>query len=115
MKNLISIKKTSLILGLSLFTFFANANPHSYREKTSNEIVETEKTIKESIVFTSPISNQKVEILFTTNNNGEVNFVLAKTEDTTLKKQIETQFTHLHLTNLKADVVHSIILNFKTL
>lgn len=110
MKNLIPIKKASLIIGLSLFTFFANA-----KTKHGNEIVETEKAIKESIVFTAPISNQKVEILFTTNNNGEVNFVLAKTEDASLKKQIEKQFTHLHLTNLKADVVYSIILNIKTL
>ncbi len=110
MKNLISIKRTSLILGLSLFTFFANA-----KTKNGTEIVETEKTIKESIVFTTPVSNQKVEILFTTNEIGNVNFVLAKTEDSNLKNQIEKQFTHLHLTNLKADVVYSIILNFKTL
>lgn len=110
MKNLISIKKAGFILGLSLFTFFANA-----KTKNGNEIIETEKTIKESIVFTTPVSSQKVEILFTTSETGNVNFVLAKTEDSNLKIQIEKQFTHLHLSNLKADAVYSIILNFKTL
>jgi hypothetical protein len=110
MKKLNSIKKISFVLGLSLFTFFANA-----KTKNGNELLETEKTIKESIVFSTPVSDQKVEILFTTNNYGVVNFALAKTENASLKKQIEKQFTQLHLTNLKADVVYSIILNFKTL
>ena len=103
------IKKTSLIIGLCLFACFANA-----KSKKGNKMAETEKTIKESIVFTAPISNQKVEILFTTNTNGDVNFVLAKTDDVDLKNKIEKQFSQLHLTKLKTDVVHSIILNFKT-
>ena len=110
MKNQNQLKKISLIIGLSLFAFFANAT-----SKNRNEIVETEKTIKESIIFSNSISNQKVEILFTTNNLGNVNFVLAKTENAELKKQIETQFSHLNLPKLKTDVVHSIILNFKSL
>ncbi|MDX2173897.1 MAG: hypothetical protein SFY56_12315 [Bacteroidota bacterium] len=110
MKKLNLIKKASFVIGLSLFTLFANA-----KTKNGNELIETEKTIKESIVFITPVSSQKVEILFTTSEAGNVNFVLAKTEDSTLKTQIEKQFIHLHLSNLKADVVYSIILNFKTL
>ncbi len=110
MKKLNQLKKTSLIIGLSLFTFFANA-----KSKTGIEILETEKIIKESIIFSTPVSNQKVEILFSTNTNGEVNFVLAKTTDIKLKSEIEKQFSHLHLLRLKTDVVHSITLNFKTI
>lgn len=115
MKKLNLIKKTSLIIGLSLFTFFANAKSKNGNESDSYRNAETEKTNKESINFSISISNQKIEILFTTNNLGKVNFVLAKTENLELKKQIEAQFSHLNLPKLKTDVVHSIILNFKSL
>lgn len=110
MKNLISIKKTSLIIGLSLITLFTNA-----KAKSGSKFPDVEKTIKESIVFTTPVSNQKVEVLFTTNQTGNVNFVLAKTEDTNLKSKIEKQFEQLNFVNLKAEVVYSIILNFKSI
>lgn len=80
---------------------------------------EAEKQIKEHLKPESPIAalhqSQKVEVLFTTNENGAVNFVLAKTDNPTSKTEIEKQFSHLHFKNLNANVAYSIVINFKTL
>ncbi len=103
------IQKALLVMGLFFSALIAKPNT------TDLTLIETEKTIKESVKFTNKNYNQKVEILFTTDKKGDVNFVLAKTENTNLKKEIEKQFFGMHLSKLKQDVVHSIILNFKTI
>ncbi len=100
-------------MGLSLTVLITKSN-----NVTDHSIMmETEKTIKESVKFPAACysHNQKVEILFTTNQKGIVNFVLAKTENLLLKKEIEKQFYTMCLAKLKQDVVHSIVLNFKTI
>ncbi len=80
---------------------------------------EAEKQIKEHLKPESPIAalhqTQKVEVLFTTNEKGGVNFVLAKTENQLAKTEIEKQFSHLQFKNLHANVAYSIVINFKTL
>lgn len=85
----------------------------------SPEATETEKTIKDYFRFpqiVTPVNeSQKVDVLFTTNLLGQVDFVLAKTINETLKSEIEKQFLKLNLTKLKSDVVHSVTLNIKTL
>lgn len=112
-----NIRNTALkitgVLALTFGSFLLKAG-------TGNEVVdETEKTIKEHVKFPKLImSNQqseKVEIIFTTTEGGKVNFVLAKTNNEVLKKEIEKQFADLTLTKLKANVAHSIVFNFKTL
>lgn len=84
----------------------------------SPEAVETEKTIKDYFKFPQIVmpvnASQKVEVLFTTNQNGHVDFVLAKTDDQNLRAEIEKQFSKLDLKKLKSNVVHSITLNIKT-
>lgn len=84
----------------------------------SPEAVETEKTIKDYFKFPQifiPVNeSQKVEVLFTTNENGNVDFVLARTDDKNLRAEIEKQFSKLNLIKLKSNVVHSITLNIKT-
>lgn len=85
----------------------------------SPEAIETEKTIKDYFKFpqiVTPVNeSQKVEVLFTTNLIGHVDFVLVKTSDENLRSEIEKQFLKLNLTKLKSDVVHSVTLNIKTL
>ncbi len=80
---------------------------------------EAEKQIKEHLKPENPIAalnqSQKVEVLFTTNEKGSVNFVLAKTENQVAKTEIEKQFSHLQFKNLNANVAYSIVINFKTL
>lgn len=84
-----------------------------------NGTEETEKTIKEHVKFPKLIlpfqQNEKVEVVFTTSENGKVNFVLAKTNNRMIKNEIEKQFQTLTLNKLKANVAYSIVFNFKTL
>lgn len=57
--------------------------------------------------------NQKIEVLFTLDKRGKVDFVLAKTSDAHLKNSIEKQFLNLILPGLNTEVVNSVILNIK--
>lgn len=104
------------VAGILALTF----GPFLLKAGTGNEVVnETEKTIKEHVKFPKLIvptqQNEKVEIIFMTSENGKVNFVLAKTSNEALKKELEKQFAGLTLSKLKANVAHSIVFNFKTL
>lgn len=105
------IKVTALV-ALTLGSFLLNAN-------TKGTGTETEKTIKEHVKFPNLIlpikQTEKVEVVFTTSENGKVNFVLAKTDNKEIKTQIEKQFSELTLNKLKANVAYSIVLNFKTI
>jgi hypothetical protein len=56
---------------------------------------------------------EKVEVLFTTNAEGRVNFVLAKTGRKELKQEIEHRFNQITLNELKPDVVHTVVLTFR--
>jgi hypothetical protein len=120
MKTQIALIKTVLIAGSLFSSLLASSNTNPTSGKGS---AETEKTIRTYFKFPQVLmphiesKNQasKVEVLFTTGRNGKVNFVLAKTPNQKLKEEIEKQFSTLHLGNIKHDVVHSVILNFKTL
>lgn len=97
----------------------ANTSPSS---KTVT--AETEKTIRTYFKFPQVLlpryelksaQTNRVEVLFTTDKTGKVNFVMAKTTDQQLKQEIEKQFSNLQLNKLKQNVVHSVVLNFRTL
>jgi hypothetical protein len=106
------IKATALV-ALTLGSFLLKAT-------NGNEIaIETEKTIKEHVKFPKLIlpiqQQQKIEVVFTTSENGNVNFVFAKTDNKEAKAEIEKQFAKLNLNKLKANVAYSVVLNFKTI
>lgn len=121
MKNFKKISQTvkrGLIAGFVLLgslTLSANNRNHS----GSTGLEEAEKQIREQVKPEMPIAplhkSESVEVLFTTAENGTVNFVLAKTNNTEARQEIEKQFSRLHLRNLKANVAYSIVINFKTL
>ena len=106
--------KVAAIAALTLGSFLVKAT-------NGNEVaLETEKTIKEHVKFPKLIlpvqqQSQKVEVIFTTAENGNVNFVLAKTTNKEVKVEIEKQFSKLNLNKLKANVAYSVVLNFKTI
>lgn len=107
--------KTSAVLLFTFSAFLSNAN------NTNESALKTEasKSITQQINL-SDLSfvakqNERVEIVFTTAENGTVNFVLAKTKNAVLKSEIEKQFSQLNLNTLKANVAYSIVFNFKTL
>jgi hypothetical protein len=108
------IIKVTALVALTLGSILLKAN-------TGNEAAfETEKTIREHVRFPKlilPVQQQtkKVEVIFTTSDNGKVNFVLAKTDNPEIKAETEKQFSQLTLNRLKANVAYSIVLNIKTI
>jgi hypothetical protein len=120
-KTPLNLLKTLLITGLLLTTLTAVSNNTPSSNTVTNE---TEKTIRNYFKFpqillphyeVKSVQENKVEVLFTTDKTGKVNFVLAKTSDQQLKLEIEKQFSNLLLIKVKQNVVHSVTLNFKTL
>lgn len=122
----IEIMKTTIHLKLAFvftFGFFALQTLNANTIPLKNKNHENEKSIREYFKFPqvllkhgiqSNTENVKVEVLFTTNVNGKVNFVFAKTENMELKKEIENQFLQLNFKDLKSEVVNSVTLSFKT-
>jgi hypothetical protein len=102
-----TLKRISLAILFCAGTMVSNA-----MVKTPNSIsTEIQENIKlEKQVVTK---NERVEVLFTTNQNGDINFVMVKTENKALKGEIEKQFSSFNFKTLKSETVHSIILNIK--
>jgi hypothetical protein len=134
MKTLIKILKQQLIVNnegrlvklamLSGIIFSALVSVSSTLPRTTPGNIESEKVIKNYFRFPQVLlphaepklyESKKVEVLFTTDAYGKVNFALAKTGDELLKREVERQFYQLRLPRLTAEVVHSVVLNFKTL
>jgi len=111
--NPVGLIKFTGIVAFSLGTLFTQAR------NLNNAGEEAEKTVKEHVKFPKLIlpvqQNEKVEVVFTTAENGKVNFVLAKTDNKVLKTELEKQFQDLTFNKLKANVAYSIVFNFKTL
>lgn len=115
-----NFKKLAFAIALTFSTLFvlAGTEPNPTGAKS-----ESEKTIRDYFKFpqilihhqeSEKVESRKVEVLFTTDSTGSVNFVLAKIDDEDLKKEIEKQFSKLKLPKLKHEVVYSVILNFRT-
>lgn len=121
MKTISKLTKLALLAVFTLSTLIISANTLPAETKKAKD---TEKTIKDYFKFPGILipmhslnkaETEKVEVLFSTDQKGDINFVLAKTSKPELKAEIEKQFLKLHLTKLKHDVVHSVVLNFRTL
>jgi hypothetical protein len=116
-----AITRLAIFTGLIFSALFAISTPLPI---TNTASAESKKTIRDYFKFpqilatrveSKNVSHNTVEVLFTTNESGHVNFALAKTQNEELKKEVEKQFYKLYLPKLKQDVVHSVVLNFKTL
>jgi hypothetical protein len=103
MKNLKSIIAAAALL-VSLNSV-ANNNTSGAKEIQSQ--IQSQLNI-------STTNSQKVEVVFTTNESGDVNLAIAKTENKELKQSIETSFAKLHLNNTKANTAYSIIVNLQS-
>ena len=109
----------ALALGLSLSAFAANS---AHKSPTVTANTSPEKTIATFFKFPKvliahaekeSILNVKVEVIFVTDKEGNVTYADAKTKDQKLKEEIEKQFLALKLNDVKENVAHSVILNFK--
>ncbi len=111
------IKKSIAYIAIGiLFSFHVNAKVDG---TPSVSISDANKTIKEHIKFPNLLMDfnkeEKVNVVFTVNEIGNVNLVVANTTNENLKKSIETQFAKLKLSNLKANNTYSVVFNFKTI
>ena len=74
--------------------------------------------IKQHITFPDFLNftkEEKVNVVFTVNETGNVNLVVVNTTNENLKKSIESQFIKLKLNNLKANNAYSVVFNFKAI
>jgi DNA/RNA endonuclease YhcR with UshA esterase domain len=110
--------KTIIMITASLFLSM-NINAKDNENPKSVLISYATKTIKEHIKFPNFLihfnEEEKVNVVFTVNETGEVNLVIANTANETIKKSIETQFMKLKLNKLKANNAYSVVFNFKTI
>lgn len=112
------LNKTIILLTAGLF-FSININAKGNENPKSIIISDASKTIKEHIKFPNLLMHfneeEKVNVVFTVNEIGEVNLVVANTANESLKKSIEAQFMKLKLNKLKANNAYSVVFNFKTI
>lgn len=112
------IKKSVIVFAAGLLmSLTAKAGGN---EPSKNILIsDATKTIKEHVKFPNFLLNypreEKVNVVFTVNDEGHVNLVIANTSNEILKKSIETQFSKLVLKQLKANNAYSIQFNFKTI
>lgn len=111
-------KRTIAIIVAGVLLSF-NIQAKENEKPTSIIIADASKTIKEHVKFPNLMLNfnqeEKVNVVFTVNEAGQINLVVANTTNEILKKSIETQFMKLTLNHLKANNAYSIQFNFKTI
>lgn len=115
MKSILKKSLVMLAVGI-LFSFNISAKVDGTPKTVV--IADANKTIKEHIKFPdflNFVKEEKVNVVFTVNEIGNVNLVVVNTTNEMLKKSIETQFTKLKLSNLKANNAYSVVFNFKTI
>jgi hypothetical protein len=108
----VSIAKTLGIVALALGSFTMKAG------EGTEAALKTENTIRTGIQFpklSQPVKNEKVKVVFTTDETGHVTYCLAKTANAELKKSLEAQFRKFRLVDTRANVAYSIVINLKTL
>lgn len=113
-----TLKKSIILLSVGfLFSFSIKANENENPKTVT--INEANKTIKQHIKFPDVLMHfgqeEKVNVVFTVSETGQVNLVIANTQNEMLKKSIESQFIKLILINLKANNAYSVVFNFKTI
>jgi hypothetical protein len=108
----VSLAKTLGIAALVLGSFTIRAG------EGNDAAQRTQNTIKSGISFpnlSQPIKNEKVKVVFTTNETGQVTYCLAKTPNAELKKALEAQFKKFRLVDTQANVAYTVVINLKTL
>jgi hypothetical protein len=111
-----SIKKSIIAISVGiLFSFHANATNDTKPKLTTS--INANQTILEKISFSNELINfkdeEKVKVVFTVNETGKVNLVIANTKNESIKNAIEKQFTKLVFENMTANNAYSIVFNFK--
>jgi hypothetical protein len=115
MKTILKKSMALLVVGI-LFSLNISAKENGTPKTVIIE--DANKIIKEHIKFPDLLTfkkEERVNVVFTVNEAGNVNLVVVNTVNENLKKSIESQFMKLKLNNLKANNAYSVIFNFKTI
>lgn len=116
--DLFSKKGLLALLSGIIFSLSAVA-ANTGKAPANTDAVSASRIIREQVKFSSLSTYQaleeKVNVVFTVNEAGHVNLVIANTKSQALKTAIEEQFMKLDLKQLKANNAYSIQFNFKTL
>jgi hypothetical protein len=108
MKNFkLKLATLALIAGLSFSATAADTNESSSAAKMISAKITLPEHLKKSGYA------EKVRVMFTVNENGNVTNVAAVTANKELKAAIENQFLTLSFGGLKANAANSVVLNFK--
>ncbi|MES2760800.1 MAG: hypothetical protein V4677_01285 [Bacteroidota bacterium] len=111
------IKKSMALLAVGILFSFNTSAKENGTPKTV-VIEDANKTIKEHIKFPDLLTftkEEKVKVVFTVNETGNVNLIVVNTFNENLKRSIESQFSKLKLNSLKANNAYSVVFNFKTI
>ncbi len=112
-------KKGILAILSGIFISISAVAAPAGEKPLGTDVESASRLIKEQVKFSNYATYQgheeKVNVVFTVNEAGQVNLVIANTENPSLKKDIEEQFLKLSLKQLKANNAYSIQFNFKTL
>lgn len=110
-----AIKKTMIILVSGLLISFNS----SAKNKNSINTINSVSEIKNHFIFPSFVQDanqiESVNVVFTVNETGNVNLVIANTTNLILKQSIESQFSKLKFTQFKANNAYGIDFKFKTI
>jgi len=119
MKGGLFSKKGLLTLLSGIFISLSAVAAPVGEKPLETETGSASRIIKEHMKFPNHtlynVSEAKVNVVFTVDEAGQVNLVIANTENQGLKKAIEDEFRKLSLKQLKANNAYSIQFNFKTL
>lgn len=106
--------KLALYFLLFIIPFlFSFTNSDVLKESASKHISrQVRQFIKAPAELQKTQHSQTITVLFSVNENGQVNEVFAKTNDLKVKTDLEQQFGHMTLKGLTPAVMNSIDINF---
>ena len=109
------MKKTIIICILALLSLNTQAkeNTNHNSKIEINSINEVKNYLMFPNVFNNNYSEQ-AKVVFTINDKGNVDLVLAETDNKILKKSIEEQFLKLKFNNLSTNNTYTINFKFKS-
>jgi predicted secreted protein len=107
MKTLLKITAIVILNSILVTPMKANNGTEASTEK------QIQKQLNVNCVRLNAEEQTKVDVVFTTNEEGKVNLVIAKTENEDIKKEIEKNFSKLVLPNVKPNVCYGVTLNIK--
>lgn len=94
-----------------LFSFTTN-DTHKESSNNTQFSKQLRQRIKTPAALQKTQQAQTITVLFSVDENGQVNEVFAKTQDTRVKSDLEQQFRQMTLKGLAPAVMNSIDINF---